>query len=65
MGDEGGFAPSLKSNVEAVEVLLEAITKAGYAPGNDISIALDPASSEMFQDGKYVFFKSDKSQEVL
>lgn len=61
VGDEGGFAPSLKSNVEAVEVLLEAITKAGYAPGKDISIALDPASSEMYQDGKYVFYKSDKS----
>jgi enolase len=61
VGDEGGFAPSLKSNVEAVEVLLEAITKAGYKPGSDISIALDPASSEMFQDGKYVFYKSDKS----
>jgi enolase len=61
VGDEGGFAPSLKSNVEAVEVLLEAITKAGYTPGKDISIALDPASSEMFQDGKYVFYKSDKS----
>jgi enolase len=62
VGDEGGFAPSLKSNVEAVEVLLEAVTKAGYTPGKDISIALDPASSEMFQDGKYVFFKSDKSK---
>ena len=62
VGDEGGFAPSLKSNVEAVEVLLEAITKAGYSPGHDISIALDPASSEMYQDGKYVFFKSDKSK---
>ncbi len=62
VGDEGGFAPSLKSNVEAVEVLLEAITKAGYTPGKDISIALDPASSEMFQDGKYVFYKSDKSK---
>ena len=62
VGDEGGFAPSLKSNVEAVEVLLEAIEKAGYSPGRDISIALDPASSEMYQDGKYVFFKSDKSE---
>ena len=62
VGDEGGFAPSLKSNVEAVEVLLEAISKAGYAPGNDIAISLDPASSEMYQDGKYVFFKSDKSK---
>jgi len=62
VGDEGGFAPSLRSNDEAVEVLLEAIEKAGYSPGHDICIALDPASSEMFQDGKYVFFKSDKSK---
>ncbi len=62
VGDEGGFAPSLKSNVEAVELLLEAIEAAGYSPGHDICIALDPASSEMFQDGKYVFFKSDKAK---
>jgi enolase 1/2/3 len=62
VGDEGGFAPSLKSNDEAVEVLLEAIEKAGYSAGHDICIALDPASSEMYQDGKYVFFKSDKSK---
>jgi len=61
VGDEGGFAPSLKSNVEAIEVILEAITQAGYKPGKDISIALDPAASEFFQDGKYVFKKSDKS----
>jgi enolase len=62
VGDEGGFAPSLKSNVEAVELLLEAIEAAGYSAGHDISIALDPASSEMFQEGRYVFFKSDKSK---
>jgi enolase len=62
VGDEGGFAPSLKSNVEAVEVLLEAIQAAGYSPGHDICLSLDPAASEMYQDGKYVFFKSDKSQ---
>ena len=62
VGDEGGFAPSLKSNEEAVEVILEAIEKAGYSPGHDISLALDPASSEMYQDGKYVFFKSDNSK---
>jgi enolase len=62
VGDEGGFAPSLKSNVEAVEVLLEAIEAAGYSAGHDICLALDPAASEMYQDGKYVFFKSDKSQ---
>jgi len=61
VGDEGGFAPSLKSNVEAVEVILDAITKAGYTPGKDISICLDPAASEMWEDGKYLFFKSDKS----
>jgi enolase 1/2/3 len=61
VGDEGGFAPSLKSNVEAIEVILEAITKAGYKPGEQIAIALDPASSEFFQEGKYVFKKSDKS----
>jgi enolase len=62
VGDEGGFAPSLKSNVEAVEVLLVAIEQAGYSAGHDICLALDPASSEMFQEGKYVFFKSDKSK---
>ncbi len=62
VGDEGGFAPSLKSNVEAVELILEAIEKAGYSAGHDVSLALDPASSEMFQDGRYVFFKSDQSR---
>lgn len=61
VGDEGGFAPSVKSNVEAIEVVLEAIDKAGYKPGEEIAIALDPASSEFYQDGKYVFKKSDKS----
>jgi enolase len=61
VGDEGGFAPSLKSNVEAIEVLLEAIQEAGYKPGQDVAIAIDPASSEFYQDGKYVFKKSDKS----
>lgn len=61
VGDEGGFAPNLKSNEEAVEVILDAITKAGYQPGKDISICLDPAASEMWDNGKYVFFKSDKS----
>jgi enolase len=61
VGDEGGFAPSLKSNVEAVELILEAIAKAGYAPGKDVSLCLDPATSEMWDEGKYVFFKSDKS----
>lgn len=58
VGDEGGFAPDLKSNDEAVEVILEAIVKAGYKPGDDISLCLDPATSEMWDDGKYLFFKS-------
>ncbi len=53
VGDEGGFAPDLKSNVEAVEVLLEAIEKAGYTPGEQIALALDPAASEFYRDGKY------------
>jgi len=61
VGDEGGFAPSVKSNVEAIEVVLEAIRQAGYKPGQQISIALDPAASELYKDGKYVFKKSDKS----
>jgi enolase len=62
VGDEGGFAPSLKSNEEAIELILKAIEKAGYKPGGDISIALDPASSEFYdKSGKYVFKKSDKS----
>ena len=59
VGDEGGFAPNLRSNDEAIEVILEAIDKAGYTAGEDIYIALDPASSEMYQDGAYVFWKSD------
>jgi enolase len=62
VGDEGGFAPDLKSNEEAVEVILEAITQAGFKPGRDISLCLDPATSEMWQDGRYVFFKSSKSK---
>jgi enolase len=64
VGDEGGFAPSLKSNEEALEVLMEAIQKAGYKAGEQIAIALDPASSEFYDSdkGKYVFKKSDKSE---
>jgi enolase len=64
VGDEGGFAPNLKSNEEALERLLEAITVAGYKPGEQISIALDPASSEFYDRStkKYIFKKSDKSQ---
>ncbi|MBB5330787.1 enolase [Edaphobacter lichenicola] len=64
VGDEGGFAPSLKSNDEALDLILEAIQLAGYTPGEDISIALDPASSEFYnkETGKYVFKKSDKRE---
>ncbi|HET9180797.1 MAG TPA: phosphopyruvate hydratase [Candidatus Angelobacter sp.] len=63
VGDEGGFAPSLKANVEAIELILEAIEQAGYRSGQDVSIALDPAASEFFdkERGKYIFKKSDKS----
>jgi enolase len=63
VGDEGGFAPSCKSNEEAIQIVLEAITAAGYKPGEQISIALDPAASEFYDkaSGKYVFKKSDKS----
>jgi enolase len=61
VGDEGGFAPDLKSNAEAVEVILEAIVKAGYRPGTDISLCIDPAASEMWDKDGYRFFKSDQS----
>ncbi len=61
VGDEGGFAPNLKSNEEALEVILEAIQAAGYKPGEQVAVALDPAASEFFENGKYVFKKSDKS----
>lgn len=61
VGDEGGFAPNLKSNEEAVEVILEAIEKAKYKAGKEIFLALDPAASEFYEKGKYVFKKSDKS----
>jgi enolase len=64
VGDEGGFAPNLKSNEEAVEVILEAITQAGFKPGKDMGLALDPAASEFYdpKKRKYVFKKSDKSE---
>jgi enolase len=62
VGDEGGFAPQLKSNEEPIELILEAIQKTGYKPGTDIVIMLDPASSEFFDEGNYVFAKSDKSK---
>ncbi len=62
VGDEGGFAPQLKSNEEPIELILEAIQKAGYKPGKDLVIVLDPATSELFEDGAYIFEKSDKSR---
>ena len=60
VGDEGGFAPNLKSNEEAIETILESIVKAGYSPGTDCLLALDPAASEFYDGKKYVFKKSDK-----
>ena len=62
VGDEGGFAPNLKSNVEALELLLDAIAQAGYKAGEQVGICIDPAASEFYQGGKYVFKKSDNSQ---
>lgn len=64
IGDEGGFAPNLKSNVEALDVIMEGIAKAGLKPGDDIAIALDPATSELYRkdEGNYLFWKSDKSR---
>lgn len=55
VGDEGGFAPNLRSNEEAIEIILEAVEKAGYKPGDQVAIALDVASTELFKDGKYIF----------
>lgn len=60
-GDEGGFAPSLKTNVEAFEVIMEAIEKAGYTPGEDIYLGMDAAVTELYEDGKYVLAKEGKS----
>jgi enolase len=60
VGDEGGFAPSLGSNEEAVEVVVEAIEKAGYQPGEDIYVALDPAASEIYEDGQYHLKKENR-----
>ncbi len=62
VGDEGGFAPNLRSNEEAVETILEAIEKAGYKAGQNVMLALDPAASEFYSNGKYVFKKSDKRE---
>ncbi len=64
VGDEGGFAPNLKTNDEAVEAIIEAIAAAGYKPGRDIAIAIDPAASEFYDDGGYVFKKSDGSRKT-
>ena len=64
VGDEGGFAPNLKSNEEAIEVILEAIQKANYKPAKDILLAFDPAASEFYEDGAYVFRKSDGSRKT-
>jgi enolase len=60
VGDEGGFAPSLRNNEEPIESIMEAVVRAGYAPGTQVAIALDAASSEFYEDGKYVFARSDK-----
>jgi enolase len=62
VGDEGGFAPNLTSNEEPIELILESIRKAGYKPGEDIALMLDPAASEFYESGMYVFRKSDKSR---
>src|SRR4026209_2917260 len=62
VGDEGGFAPNLRSNEEAIETILEAIAQAGYAAGKDCLLALDPAASEFYDGKSYVFKKSDKRE---
>lgn len=62
VGDEGGFAPNLGSNEEAIQVVLEAISRAGYKPGEDVWIALDAASSEFYKEGKYVFESTGESR---
>ena len=62
VGDEGGFAPNLRANVEAIELVLRGVERAGLRPGSDIVLALDPAASEFFEDGAYVFRKSDGSR---
>ena len=64
VGDEGGFAPSLKSNIQAIELIIEATQKAGYKAGEDVFIALDPAASEFFEDKIYKFHKSDGSKKT-
>ncbi|HEX9667076.1 MAG TPA: phosphopyruvate hydratase [Thermodesulfobacteriota bacterium] len=64
VGDEGGFAPNLKSNIQALELIIEAIENAGYSAGKDLSIGLDPAASEFFENQTYVFYKSDGSSKT-
>jgi enolase len=64
VGDEGGFAPRLRSNEEPMELILSAIQKAGYEPGKDIGVNLDPAASEFYENGQYVFRKSDKTNKT-
>jgi len=64
IGDEGGFAPDLKSNEQAIEFIMESIEKAGYKAGKEVYLALDVAASELYEDGKYVFKKSDKSEKT-
>ena len=62
VGDEGGFAPSLRNNEEPLEMIMQAIVEAGYQPGSQIAIALDPASSEFYEEGRYVFARSDQQK---
>jgi enolase len=62
VGDEGGFAPNLKSNEDACEMIMEAVEKAGYKPGTDIAIALDPAASSFYEDGTYDLAKSGQDK---
>ena len=65
VGDEGGFAPNLKSNEEAIEVILQAIKNAGYKPGEDVCIALDPASSEYYIPEENVYHLKKSTQQIL
>ena len=65
IGDEGGFAPNLKSNEEALAYIMQAIEKAGYKPGKDIAIALDPAASEFYEDGKSLLSQLAETQSIL
>ena len=64
VGDEGGFAPNLGSNEEAIELVVSAIERAGFRAGQDMFVALDPAATEMYQDGSYVFYKSDPDRRL-